>query len=358
MKKVIILALCMATTAMTQAQTEVVKGQKYGKDYGVVYSLPRTKIEVDLTIEKMVYKPGELAEYASKYLRINNVANEGNTTYRIISTKIRTVGVPNKEATYFIKMKDKTTAPLVEMTKEGVIKSINVEYIPEKKENKEVIRQEEKHKAIDGRKFLNEEMLMAGSRSKMAELIAKEIYSIRESKNDLLKGQAENTPQDGEQLKLMLDNLSIQEQALTEMFTGTTHKEITVKTVYIVPEDEVQDEVLFRFSKKMGLVDKDNLVGEPYYVSIKRTSQMQQIEPEDGKGKKKELEGIAYISPETVIFTIRKGNEKIREEQLPIAQMGVVEYLAPILFNKNTVTKVYFDTSTGGLIKVERVGDR
>lgn len=348
----------MATTAMTQAQTEVVKGQKYGKDYGVVYSLPRTKIEVDLTIEKMVYKPGELAEYASKYLRINNVANEGSTTYRITSTKIRTVGVPNKEATYFIKMKDKTTAPLVEMTKEGVIKSINVEYIPEKKENKEVIRQEEKHKAIDGRKFLNEEMLMAGSRSKMAELIAKEIYSIRESKNDLLKGQAENTPQDGEQLKLMLDNLSIQEQALTEMFTGTTHKEITVKTVYIVPEDEVQDEVLFRFSKKMGLVDKDNLVGEPYYVSIKRTSQMQQIEPEDGKGKKKELEGIAYISPETVIFTIRKGNEKIREEQLPIAQMGVVEYLAPILFNKNTVTKVYFDTSTGGLIKVERVGDR
>lgn len=358
MKKVIILALCMATTAMTQAQTEVVKGQKYGKDYGVVYSLPKTKIEVDLTIEKMVYKPGELAEYASKYLRINNVASEGSTTYRITSTKIRTVGVPNKEATYFIKMKDKTTAPLVEMTKEGVIKSINVEYIPEKKENKEVIRQEEKHKAIDGRKFLNEEMLMAGSRSKMAELIAKEIYSIRESKNDLLKGQAENTPQDGEQLKLMLDNLSIQEQALTEMFTGTTHKEITVKTVYIVPEDEVQDEVLFRFSKKMGLVDKDNLVGEPYYVSIKRTSQMQQIEPEDGKGKKKELEGIAYISPETVIFTIRKGNEKIREEQLPIAQMGVVEYLAPILFNKNTVTKVYFDTSTGGLIKVERVGDR
>lgn len=358
MKKVIILALCMATTAMTQAQTEVVKGQKYGKDYGVVYSLPKTKIEVDLTIEKTVYKPGELAEYASKYLRINNVASEGSTTYRITSTKIRTVGVPNKEATYFIKMKDKTTAPLVEMTKEGVIKSINVEYVPQKKENKDVIRQQEKPKAIDGRKFLNEEMLMAGSKSKMAELIAKEIYSIRESKNDLLKGQAENTPQDGEQLKLMLDNLSIQEQALTEMFTGTTHKEITVKTVYIVPEDEVQDEVLFRFSKKMGLVDKDNLVGEPYYVSIKRTSQMQQIEPEDGKGKKKELEGIAYISPETVIFTIRKGNEKIREEQLPIAQMGVVEYLAPILFNKNTVTKVYFDTSTGGLIKVERVGDR
>lgn len=350
--------MCIAYTAMTQAQTEVVKGQKYGKDYGVVYSLPKTKIEVDLTIEKTVFKPGELAEYANKYLRINNAGNEEKTTYRITSTKIRTVGVANKEATYFIKMKDRTTAPLVEMTKEGVIKSINVEYIPEKKEIKEVVRQDEKSKSIDGRKFLNEEMLMAGSRSKMAELIAKEIYSIRESKNDLLKGQAENTPQDGEQLKLMLDNLSIQEQALTEMFTGTTYKETSVETVSIIPEGEMKDEVLFRFSKKMGLVDKDNLVGEPYYISIKRTSNLQQIEPEDVKSKKKELEGIAYNTPETVIFTIRKDNEKIREERLPIAQMGVVEYLAPILFNKNTVTKVYFDTSTGGLIKVERAGDR
>ena len=60
---------------------------------------------------------------------------------------------------------------------------------------------------------------MASSRAKMAELVAKEIYNIRESKNALLRGEADNMPQDGAQLKIMLDNLNLQERAMTEMFS-------------------------------------------------------------------------------------------------------------------------------------------
>ena len=35
---------------------------------------------------------------------------------------------------------------------------------------------------------------------RQAELVAKEIYSIRESKNALLRGEADNMPKDGAQL--------------------------------------------------------------------------------------------------------------------------------------------------------------
>ena len=35
---------------------------------------------------------------------------------------------------------------------------------------------------------------MSNSSAKMAELVAKEIYSIRESKNALLRGEADNIP--------------------------------------------------------------------------------------------------------------------------------------------------------------------
>lgn len=38
-------------------------------------------------------------------------------------------------------------------------------------------------KRIDPRSFMTEEILIAGSTAKMAELVAKEIYNIRESKN-------------------------------------------------------------------------------------------------------------------------------------------------------------------------------
>lgn len=44
---------------------------------------------------------------------------------------------------------------------------------------------------------MTEEILIAGSTAKMAELVAKEIYNIRESKNSLTRGQADYMPKDG-----------------------------------------------------------------------------------------------------------------------------------------------------------------
>ena len=47
---------------------------------------------------------------------------------------------------------------------------------------------------LDPRTFLTQEILMASSSAKMAELVAQEIYNIRESKNALLRGEADNMP--------------------------------------------------------------------------------------------------------------------------------------------------------------------
>ena len=103
---------------------------------------------------------------------------------------------------------------------------------------------------------------MSNSSAKMAELVAKEIYSIRESKNALLRGEADNMPKDGAQLKLMLDNLNQQETAMTEMFSGKIKKEPKTFTIRLTPK-EMKDEVAFRFSRKLGVVANNDLAGEP-----------------------------------------------------------------------------------------------
>ena len=128
----------------------------------------------------------------------------------------------------------------------------------------------------------------------MAELVAKEIYSIRESKNALLRGEADNMPKDGAQLKLMLDNLTLQERAMTEMFAGKVTTEEKIYTIRIVPK-EMKHEVAFRFSKKLGVVANNDLAGTPFYISLKDLKTVK-IPQEDGK-KKKEMEGIAYNVP-------------------------------------------------------------
>ena len=57
--------------------------------------------------------------------------------------------------------------------------------------------------------------------------------------------------------------------------------------------------------------------------------------------------------PTSYGYTDRRQKETY-EGELPITQFGVIEYLAPVLFNKNSTIKVYFDPNTGGLLKVDR----
>lgn len=355
MKKIYIaLASALLIANTMAAQTEVTVGVMHGKDYGVTYMLPRTELEIVINATRHTYTPGEFCRYADRYLRLSDVSGEAGEYWTLDNVRLRPAGVPDKDKVYFVKLKDKTTAPLMELTEDGIVRSINLPFSGDRPRKGAPARtDDERERTVDPRRFLTEEILMAGSTAKMAELVAKEIYNIRESKNALLRGEADNTPQDGEQLKLMLDNLNLQERAMTEMFSGKVTEDPQTITIRITPR-EMKDEVAFRFSRKLGVVDKDDLAGEPFYLSITDLGTVPRPAAEEGGKNKKGLEGVAYNVPGRAQVTLVQGNETLFDDELPITQFGGIEYLAPVLFNKNTVTKVQFDTTTGGLLKIER----
>lgn len=340
------LLLCVCATA----QTEVTAGVMRGKDYGVTYLLPQTEIEIVLHTTRSLYTPGEFCKYADRYLRLGNRQDTAEESWTLDKIETNIVGTPDKENVYFVKLKDKSTAPLMELTEEGIVRSINMPFSGTKQKKEASSHGTEGTKRIDPRSFLTEEILMAGSTAKMAELVAKEIYSIRESRSALLRGEADNMPKDGAQLKLMLENLNQQEQAMTEMFTGCVQKETKRVTVRIKPE-EMQQEVAFRFSKKLGVVAVNDLAGEPYYISI---ADLKTPAIDGEEEAKKKLEGVAYNVPGRARVTLMTAGKKIYEEELPVTQFGTREYLAPVLFNKNSTIKVLFDVATGALLKVDR----
>ena len=346
----IIPALWMAHAI--SAQTEVTVGVMHGKDYGVTYMLPQTELEIVVNATRHVYTPGEFCRYADRYLRLSDVAAEASEYWTLDNIQPNLRGVPDNSKTYFVKLKDKTTAPLMELTEDGIVRSINMPFSGERPPKKVTTPENDRTQSVDPRRFLTEEILLAGSTAKMAELVAKEIYNIRESKNALLRGEADNMPQDGAQLKLMLDNLNMQERAMTEMFAGTTTEEPQTFTIRFTPQ-EMQDEVAFRFSSRLGVVDKEDLAGEPFYLSITNLQTIPQPSEEEKKSKK-EPEGVAYNVPGRARITLTHNNETLFDEELPVTQFGSIEYLAPVLFNKNTITKVQFDTTTGELLKIER----
>lgn len=350
---------------LSYAQTEVTQGVTFGKKFGVTYMLPQTEIKIEAEATRQHYEPGQFSKYAERYLRLRDVKQEAETSWTLDEVKVNIVGVPDPSNIYFVEMKDRTTAPLMELTADGIVRSINLPFTGDKKAEQPQAKQQEDEVLPDPRTFLTEEILMTNSTAKMAELVAREIYSIRESKNALLRGEAENLPKDGAQLQIMLDNLNKQEKAMVQMFEGKITTETHHFTKRVTPE-EMSNHVVFRFSKKLGFVEADDLAGEPVELSIvnKQLIPEQPAEPE-GKssrsiisiltnGNKSAIEGVAYNVPGKADVKLTYQHKDIINTELSLTQFGTREYLADQLFNRNTVTKVLFDVNTGALLKIDR----
>ena len=107
---------------------------------------------------------------------------------------------------------------------------------------------------------------------------------------------ADFNPADGEQLKTMLQQLATAEQALTTLFTGSERAERHTFVFDFCPRAAVERQLLFRFSKFLGLVDADDLAGEPFYVSVANETRLPESSL-DGKKKKKEKPDLRYCLP-------------------------------------------------------------
>jgi hypothetical protein len=257
--------------------------------------------------------------------------------------------VPDTSKVYTVKLKDKTVAPMVQLTPSGILVAVNTHtdiqesVLPEMRSTN--------HK-MDARQYLTEDILSATSTAKMAELTAQEILDIRESKNAIKRGQVESMPKDGASLKIVLDELNRQEEALTQLFIGYSDTTFTAKSFTIIPDEDMEEHVFLRFSRKLGFVDADDLAGDPYYLSVKDKHTV--VLPDTKEAAKRKIEGLVYNMPSMADVTISTMQSTLYKQELPFAQFGTIDMLSPTLFNKGATTKLTFYPATGGLQHLEQ----
>ena len=351
-KHLIAATLCLlASSAM--AQTEVAPFIPGSTLEGVSYFLPKTAFRIVVTAEKSVEKPGELNKYAERYMRLKDVPTKENTHWEMKSISIEPYGVPDKQKAYSIRIKSKTSAPLVGLSQEGILLSINTD--AEEETLQAPPKGTQPQEAKNPRSFMTQEMLAAGSVATVAELCAQEIYDIRDSRNALVRGEADNTPKDGAQLQLMLNQLDIQAEALESLFKGTIQKNTEVFCLYYTPDKETDKDILFRFSSKLGVVDSDDMAGSPIYVSVKVLETLpeavydEQTEKKKEKKKEKMEKGVYYNVPSRARLTVFTPEKELGSIETPMGQFGAVEILSSALFDKKLNTKVTFFQTTGGV---------
>ena len=318
---------------------------------GAIYLLPKTGIRIAVQVEKTTYAPGELCKYAERYLRIKDVSPTPSVNYRITDIRQEAYAVADTSKHYAIEFNAKTAATNVRLSDDGILLAINADPITIPATKPFVAAP---HPAsVNPRQYMNEETLAAGSTAKMAELIAQDIYEIRESRNLLVRGQADNMPKDGEQLRLMLNQLDKQDQAMNSLFIGITEKDTTEHVITIIPNKTSDQQVLFRFSQKLGLLESDDFAGEPYYYKVEDLKTVPPVEVIDPKKKNKPAPGVYVNVPGKLRSTISDAKGVISTAEFPAGQFGNVELLSGALFNKRYTTRLWLNPLSGAVEKID-----
>ena len=330
---------------MLQAQS-VQKGES-----AIVYSLPKTEFLIHVTTEIVTEKPGKFFQYSDRYLATKNVITAEKKYYKIKSIELEQQTVPDATRTYTITPSKKTIATQITVNNEGLLCGINVD--PVASNPKPVVKSESREEVVIPDKLLplNEEYMMAGSIAKMAEGASRQIYRLRENKGEILAGEVEFMPKDGASLKTMIAEIDAQEKELTELFTGTTSISTSSKTIRYVPTKAVEDDVVFRFTASKGIVDGDDLSGEPVYLSLSFTPVKVASNP-NLKVKKDEVQ-VFTIIPVTANVSIDNGDRNLLEQSLIVPQLGE---LVPIpLKTMDRYCKAQVSIETGRLLSIEQL---
>lgn len=338
MKKVGVLFVALlsgVTTLWAQTNVNPVQPNDIQLD-GITYRLPLTTLVLQADVVQIIEKPGPFYKYTERFLGTTDFISDTKNEWQLQCVKAYYRIAPDSTKCYHVAINKKTTASNIQLDEKGVIQSIN-----------QVIYNKVKHPKVEAPvvvdtviRFdlaqLGEEALVSSSIPKMAEIAAKQIYHIRESRTNLLSGDNDHLP-DGVSLTLMLQKLDDAERELMALFVGKRISVPVSRKFYVTPTDALTNYVVFRMSAVAGIVEPDNLLGRPIYLSVKP----HMVTAPEPIVNAKKMCGPYYNVPGSATVVVADGTTILTEKTFTMPQFGTVTCLPAVMFD-GVYTRVEF----------------
>lgn len=360
MKKIFAVVLVSAIAATVSAQTTQRLTANKSSEYGLVYNLPLTAIDITIEAEFTESTPGEFYNYANNRLGITDAIRRPAHSASVRSVTIGTHGEPDRDSQWLVQFKS-GTSPFIVLDGAGVPVSVNTDELPAIDAVSLPVAKNADPTPLEteaARQAVTQEMSRSSSVSKRAELAAQRIFELREMRNDLLGGQADNTPPDGRAMQLVLDNIAAQEAALTAMFAGTTKTRTEVRTITVVPDStgKIDRMVIARLSPVDGIVSPEDLGGVPVVVALSPDSRPELPLTDKGEPKRFPKGGFAYNVPGEATVRVSYDGREVASQQVSLAQLGYVFGIDPAVFtDKKSPSMLLLDPATGAIRTLEPI---
>ncbi len=366
-KVIIITAFLLASLASWAADQKEKKGDDKmsgGQPFpieGIVYALPRTVLNVQVTMVREEYCPGPYAAFAEKYLGYQGVKQTAGEKWKIKAVEVSVSGEADPEALY---KTNGTSSAFVSLLPDGTLAGINLSepiiasnisgagmvvysqlpsvLFPDLSSDDQYDVQVNPETGSERITFKTTEVKAREAADYLFRLRQKRAYSIL-SPSDAL-------PEDGKGFEVFVQQAEKLEKEYVSLFLGKTFFSEHVFTISYTPGNEsVKNDVLFRFSEEKGFLPKTDISGKPVTIDLIKDNKLYTSAEEISKpavapvGKN----GLFYRIPVNASLSIIDGFSALYTGKVPVAQFGFVAPVPDLLINENTT--ILFDPATGAI---------
>jgi hypothetical protein len=373
---VVLFILMITATDSIRAQVRVSKvtgpDMISGKK-GIVYTLPRTQIHVDLLVSKTQQFPGPLAEFADDYLGIDDVITKSSVLYAVENASIFSTTESDPNQVYLIEKEEKSSGeiwisfgkstPLLTLEKfdktvnppgfktwnEHLFEAPDPAYLFKKyteSPTREVIDTIIRRVSIDTlvieEKTFKRSMVEFSDQEKAQEA-ADKIRQIEKDKYNLLVGYQE-TAYSREAMEFMYNKLEEERMEYLKLFTGVSVKEILKLNYQFFPDSgkEEQEYRLAAVSKFNGVISPDGQ--NDVKVILQTDSEILKLA--DAAAGQPVTTGFVYRVSMFAQAVLTVQGKEMDSKRLEILQFGPIQSLPP------EFKRVEFDMETGALKSV------
>jgi hypothetical protein len=291
---------------------------------GVVYLLPRTIMQIEVDTKCIQETPGMYFQYAERFLGVKDFIQNESIRYEITGFRLTTKTIPDPEQAYLISSGKKGKNITIYLTPEGFLKSINggdeKGLHPTALSTETIAKNSPKVWETAGSSIFTKDMQLANSTAKMAELAANQLFTIRDTRFNMLTQDADKTPSDGRSYEIVLSELNRMENAYLELFKGKVTESNQTYSYTLTPQKDSTD-ILLRFSLFKGILDKSNLGGNPIFIEVKA----QPVPAEALRVDKTATpRGLYYRVPGLAVINITDGKDVLFTREITVPQFGRV----------------------------------
>jgi len=315
----------------------------------IVYALPLTVMEIDVTAEKITGVPGPYAAYAGEMTGLDNVITTGYESWRLTGVNLKTIEELDPEQFYVIQGTSLMQTNLLALRESGLVLDINPDIYSRSvhsnlgQENGSrgllfpdrgayeygSIKTDTAYRVVKAdTAFIRIPYLVQKKKGMTMEEEAREasdrLLELREGRHMILTGETNIFPQDA----AAIDEINRLEREYTALFAGKTLSEEKHFRIWLTPELSMTGakRPLFSFSETDGVLPAGDAGGSAVYIEMipsGKTRELKLVVRPVGSAKDLEAsDRLYYRVPDVAEIRVSAGEEILCTARKLVYQFG------------------------------------